>query len=317
MNDPLPSLSALRAFEAAARHLSMTLAARELHVTPGAVSLQIRDLEASLGVQLFVRHARSLSLTGAGADYFQSLRSAFITMREATMALKSRLQPEVITLSCTTGFAMQWLLPRLHGLEAAHPTLDLRIGTTARLVDFSRDGVDLAVRHGLGDYPGLVSERLIDDELVVVATQALAQELARAEPGASPQPEALSGHTLIHDVSRDDWRLWLEGQGASSVDWRKGPVIAADSNGALEAARAGLGFALIRYGFVARDLQDGRLKAPFAKGLHSRFAYYLVYPQRALEKPTTRLLRQWLLEQAGQLPRTTAPPAEETTANAP
>lgn len=300
MSDPLPSLSALRAFEATARHLSMTLAAHELHVTPGAVSLQIRELEATLGLRLFVRHARSLALTEAGADYFQSLRTAFMMMREATLALKARLRPDVITLSCTTGFATQWLLPRLHALETAHPNLDLRIGTTARLVDFSRDNVDLAVRHGLGHYPGLISERLLDDELRVVSSPALADRL-----GAQPHPSALAGQTLIHDVSRDDWRLWLQAAGADNVDWTKGPVIAADSNGALEAARAGLGFALVGHGFAEQDLQDGRLVCPFAQGLKSHFAYYLVYPSRALEKPATRNLRLWLLQQACQTPNDT------------
>lgn len=293
MSDPLPSLSALRAFEATARHLSMTLAAHELHVTPGAVSLQIRELEATLGLALFVRRARSLVLTEPGADYFQALRPAFMAMREATLALKARLRPEVITLSCTTGFATQWLLPRLRALEAAHPNLDLRIGTTARLVDFSRDHVDLAVRHGLGHYPGLISERLLDDELRVVAAPAVAERL-----GPRPQPSSLAGQTLIHDVSRDDWHLWLQAAGAENVDWSKGPVIAADSNGALEAARAGLGFALVGHGFAEQDIRDGRLVCPFEQGLKSRFAYYLVYPSRALEKPATQSLRLWLLQQA-------------------
>lgn len=295
MNPPLPSLSALRAFEATARHMSMTQAAVELHVTAGAVSLQVRELEAALGLSLFERRPRQLFLTPAGADYAASLRSAFRLIREATDAARSHARPDIVTLSCTTGFALQWLLPRVDTFQTTHPSIDLRIGTTARLVDFYKDGVALAVRHGLGAYPNLVSEKLIDDDLIVVAAPHVAKRL-----GLMPEPQALAGQTLIHDAGRNDWRFWLEAAGALDINWRKGPVIAADSNGALDAAKAGLGFALMRQGFVESEIAEGRLIAPFGRPLRSRFAYYVVYPPEALERLSVRQVRDWLLGEAAR-----------------
>ena len=295
MSVALPSLSALRAFEATARHLSMKQAADELNVTPGAISLQVRELEAALGLALFERKPRQLALTPSGADYAASLRSAFRLIREATEVVRSRGNPDIITLSCTTGFAIQWLMPRLDRFQAAHPNIDLRIGTTARLVDFRTDGVALAVRHGLGVYAGLASEKLVDDALVVVASP---EQVAKL--GSSPTPKSLASHTLIHDAGRNDWRMWLEAAGAFDVDWRKGPLIAPDSNGALEAARGGIGFALLREGFVADDLAKGRLVAPFGSAVRSRFAYYLVYPPEALDRPAVRTVREWLVNEANR-----------------
>ncbi|ATN32717.1 transcriptional regulator [Rhizobium sp. ACO-34A] len=295
MNETLPSLSGMRAFEAAARHLSMTLAAEELHVTPGAISLQVRELEATLGLALFERHPRRLSLTEAGADYFSTLRIAFRLMREATGAIRRKLQPDIVTLSCTTGFAIQWLMPRLEEFQTAFSEIDLRIGTTGRLVDFQKDGVDLAVRHGLGAYPGLASERLVADDLIAVCSPALAATL-----GPDPTPSRLKPQMLIHDVDRNDWRLWLEAAGATDIDWRRGPVIAPDSNGALEAARAGLGLALLRQGFAEQDIRQGRLVSPFSTAIRSRFAYYLVYPSLALERSAVATVRQWLVEESSR-----------------
>lgn len=295
MSALLPSLSSLRAFEATARHLSMKHAASELKVTPGAISLQVRELEAALGLSLFERKPRQLVLTPSGADYAASLRSAFRLIREATDVVRSRGNPDIITLSCTTGFAIQWLMPRLDRFQAAHPNIDLRIGTTARLIDFRTEGVALAVRHGLGVYAGLASEKLVDDALVVVASPDRAALL-----GPSPSARSLAGQTLIHDAGRNDWRMWLEAAGAFEVDWRKGPLIAPDSNGALEAARSGIGFALLREGFVADELAHGRLVAPFGNSVRSRFAYYLVYPPEALDRPSVRTVREWLLEEAAR-----------------
>lgn len=293
MPEPLPSLSSLRAFEATARHLSMTRAAEELHVTAGAVSLQVRELEANLGLALFERHPRRLELTAAGQDYAAALRSAFRLIRQATDTVRAHARPDIVTLSCTTGFAVHWLMPRLEAFQAAHPAIDLRFGTTARLVDFRTDGVALAVRHGLGAYPGLIAEKLVKDDLVVVASPERAARL-----GPEPEARQLSEETLIHDAGRNDWRLWLEAEGALDVDWRRGPVIAPDSNGAIETARAGLGFALVRESFVAADLAAGRLVAPFRRGIASRFAYYLVYPPDVLDRSSVRMVRDWLRAEA-------------------
>ncbi len=293
MNMNLPSLGALRAFEATARHLSVTLAAGELNVTPGAVSLQIKELEAALGIQLFVRRPRQLILTAPGEQYFATLRTAFRLMREATVELLGRARLDVLVLSCTPSFAMQWLVPRLGGLEARLPGVDVRISASNRKVDLARDGVDLAVRHGFGRYDGLVSERLLDDELIPVCSPQLLGERIRLSV------DDLADLRLLHDEHRHDWQLWLEAAGASRVDGRQGTVFV-DSNGAIEAAKTGLGVALVRLSLVQRELAEGLLLAPIARSVASDLAYYLVYPATALERPNVAALRQWLLSEAGR-----------------
>lgn len=291
MSNRLPSLSGLRAFEATARHLSVTHAAGELNVTPGAVSLQIRDLEQSLGVRLFERRPRQLSLTEDGEGYFKAMRSAFRLMREATDELLARARPATLSISCTPTFAAQWLVPRLPHFEERFPGLDIRISASNRLVDFVRDGVDIAIRHGFGRYEGLVSERLLDDDLVPVIAPALRETVPL------DAPNDLCDHVLIHDVHRQDWRLWLEAMGVAGIDAMRGPVFN-DSNGAIEAAKAGDGVILVRLSLVAREIQERRLVAPFSRGVSTGLAYYIVYPPGALDRPAVTALRQWLTEEA-------------------
>lgn len=292
MNSRLPSLSGLRAFEAAARHLSVTLAAGELNVTPGAVSLQIRELEQSLDIRLFDRRPRQLALTEHGEGYFKAMRSAFRMMREATDELLARAKsPATLSISCTPTFAAQWLVPRLPNFEELVPGADIRIGASNRLVDFARDGVDIAIRHGFGRYEGLVSERLLDDDLVPVIAPALRETIPL------DAPDDLVRHILIHDVHRQDWRLWLEAMGVTDIDALRGPVFT-DSNGAIEAAKAGDGVALVRLSLVAREIRERRLIAPFPRGVSTGLAYYIVYPPGALDRPAVAALRQWLTEEA-------------------
>lgn len=291
MVQPLPPLVSLRAFEAAARHLSMSLAAEELCVTPGAVSLQIKELEAALGLKLFLRRPRALELTPEGQTYFASLKVAFRMLREATEALQKTTRARVITLSCTSTVAVQWLVPKLTRFESDNPDLDVRISISHRLVDFSRDAVDLAIRHGLGRYDGLRAERLLDDELTPVAAPAMLASLGTVE--------ALAGCTLLHDEGRDDWRLWLAAVGAERVDAGSGPIFTA-SNGAIDAAKAGLGVALARRSLVVREVEEGALVAPFAQGVANALAYFLVYPPAALARPEVDTLRHFLLREAGR-----------------
>ncbi|MDK1491639.1 transcriptional regulator GcvA [Sinorhizobium sp. 7-81] len=290
METPLPSLSALRAFEAAARNLSVTLAARELNVTPGAVSLQVRELETALAVKLFERRPRQLVLTDEGNAYFATLRHAFRMIREATEDLAARNRPPVLTISCTPTFAAQWLVPRLDDFEKNMPGIDVRLNASNRLTDFDRDAVDVAIRHGFGQYPGLASERLLDDELVPVLSPALMRSRPLIEP------VDLRNHVLLHDVQRQDWRLWLDAVGASEVQSTRGPVFI-NSNGAIEAARAGDGVALVRLSLVARELREGALVAPFACGIATNLAYYLVYPATALDRAAVAGFRRWILDQ--------------------
>ncbi|QRY66773.1 transcriptional regulator GcvA [Ensifer sp. PDNC004] len=291
MATSLPSLASLRAFEATARHSSVTKAAQELNVTPGAVSLQVRELEQTLGVTLFERRPRQLVLTEDGSTYFATLRRAFRMMREATEELTARKRAPVLTVSCTPTFAAQWLVPRIGAFELQVPGIDVRISTTNRLTDFNSDGVDIAIRHGLGRYDGLVSERLIDDDPVPVLHPALRARNPLDTPGD------LAAHVLLHDVHRQDWRLWLDAAGADGVDAGRGPVFV-NSNGAIEAAKAGDGVALVRLSLVTRELAEGVLEAPFPEGVMTGLAYHLVYPPAALDRPPVTAFRAWIIEQA-------------------
>lgn len=288
----LPSLKGLQAFEAAARYRSVTLAANELNVTPGAVSLQVRDLETRLGVQLFFRRPRSIQLTRKGERYYGALRTAFRMMREATAELTARSDITVLTLSCTPTFAAQWLMPRLPAFQQQHPHIDVRISVTNRLVDFSKDDVDLAVRHGYGRYEGLESIRFIDDSTLPVCSPMLIEKR-----GPLRVPGDLKSVPLLHDENRNEWRLWLETAGAADVDASGGTVFI-DSNGALDAAKAGHGIALTRRSLVSRELAEGTLLAPFEKDITSTLAYFLVYPPRMLDNPDLVKLRDWMLSQA-------------------
>lgn len=286
----LPSLKGLQAFEAAARYRSVTLASNELNVTPGAVSLQIRELEARLGVQLFFRKPRSIQLTREGERYYGALRTAFRMMREATAELTARSEITVLTLSCTPTFAVQWLMPRLPGFQQQYPHVDVRISVTNRLVDFSRDDVDLAVRHGFGRYEGLESIRFIDDSTLPVCSPQFLN-------GSLQEASDLKSVPLLHDENRNEWRRWLEAAGASDVDASGGTVFI-DSNGALDAAKAGHGIALTRRSLVSRELAEGALIAPFGKDMASTLAYFLVYPRRMLDNPDLVTLIEWMLSQA-------------------
>lgn len=288
----LPSLKGLQAFEAAARYRSVTLASNELNVTPGAVSLQIRELEARLGVQLFFRKPRSIQLTREGERYYGALRTAFRMMREATAELTARSQITVLTLSCTPTFAVQWLMPRLPSFQQQHPHVDVRISVTNRLVDFARDDVDLAVRHGFGQYEGLESIRFIDDSTLPVCSPQLLEKYGSLQEAAD-----LKAAPLLHDENRNEWRRWLEAAGASDVDASGGTVFI-DSNGALDAAKAGHGIALTRRSLVSRELAEGALIAPFGKDMASTLAYFFVYPRRMLDNPDLVMLIEWMLSEA-------------------
>lgn len=291
METHLPSLSSLRAFEAAARHVSVKFAAQELGVTSGAVSLQIRELEAALGVQLFNRQPRSVKLTSQGEAYFTTLRTAFRMMKEATAKIVAQSRLAVLTVSCTPTFAVQWLVPGLSRFEERHPEIDVRISASNRVADFARDGVDVAIRHGFGRYAGLISERIVADELVPIVSPALIHSGKLLET-----PADLQKFALLHDEHRHDWRLWLEATETSEVNAENG-IVFTDCNGAIEAAKAGQGVALVRLSLVERELSEGSLLTPFPIGVASDFAYHLVYPNAVLERPAVAAFRNWLLSE--------------------
>lgn len=294
MSQHLPPLNALRAFEAAARHLSVKGAAAELHVTPGAVSQLLRSLEGRLGVALFRRVNRGILLTEAGRDYLPPVRNAFRQIADATRRLAAAADSGILTVSVTPFFASAWLVPRLAGFQAAHPEIDLQIVTSNALAEFGRDGVDVAVRHGLGRYPGLRSERVLAVEIVPVAAPALIERL-----GPPAGPAALTGWPLIHDAERKGWPLWFQAQGIAEFGPPRGPAF--DESGLLlQAVLAGQGAGLLPAAMVAPEVGSGRLARLADTVLLQDFAYYLVCPEASHGRPKVAAFRRWILQEAAE-----------------
>jgi LysR family glycine cleavage system transcriptional activator len=295
----LPSLNALRAFEAAARHLSLTKAAAELNVTPGALSHQIKALEARLGAHLFQRTARGLAFTNVGRDYLPVVRDAFDQLAAGTETLFGQAQAATLTVSVSPNFAAKWLVPRLGRFAAAQPAVDLRIAASAEHVDFAASDVDLAVRHGDGKWPGLAVAKLVDEHVIPVASP----RLAAGKPPLK-KPRDLRAHTLLHAPGPIDWRAWMEAAGMAdaalgAVDVRRGPRFNQASM-AIEAAVDGIGVALARTALAAQDLVAGRLVQPFGPAMKAPFAYYIVCPEAVANRPKVRAFREWLLAEAAE-----------------
>ena len=290
----LPSLNALRAFEAAARHLSLTKAADELSVTPGALSHQIKALEARLGARLFQRTARGLAFTDLGRDYLPVVRDAFDRLAAGTDTLFGPAQAATLTVSVSPNFAQKWLVPRLGRFAAAHPAIDLRIAASTEHVDFAASDVDLAVRHGDGNWPGLAVAKLAEEHVIPVANP----RLAAGKP-ALKRPRDLRAHTLLHAPGPVDWRAWTEAAGVSDIDVRRGPRFNQASM-AIEAAVDGVGVALARTALAALDLGARRLVQPFGPALAAPFAYYIVCPAPMANRPKIRSFRDWALAEAAE-----------------
>jgi len=288
----LPSLNALRAFEAAARHESFTAAAAELNVTQGAVSHQVKALETALGVKLFARERQRLALGEAGRAYLEIVRDAFDRLALGTERLLQRQRAGALTLTTSPNFAAKWLVHRLGRFAEAHPEIDLRVSASLHHVDFTRDEIDLAIRHGDGHWPGLDVTRLCAEEVFPVCSPAL---LAGRNP--LRKPPDLARHPLLHVDSQDEWQRWLAAAGAEGVDTRRGAVFNQASM-AIDAAIDGHGVALARSALAAWDLAAGRLVRPFAAALAVPYAYWIVCPRATAKLPKIAAFRDWLLAEA-------------------
>jgi len=292
MTARLPSLNGLRAFEAAARHLSFTLAAAELNVTQTAISHQIRRLEEELGIRLFVRQNRALALTPEARDYLPGVRAAFNDLRLATDRLLRKDDDKVLTVSTLASLAAKWLLPRLTDFQEQHPGIDVRITTSTSLVDFQRDDVDAAIRYGRGQWPGLRADWLMADELFPVCSPSLLR-------GDQPlrRPEDLRNHPLLHtsNANSDDWRLWLTAAGLPA-DIARQPGITFDMIFmTIQAAIDGIGVAMGRTSYVQDDIAKGRLVVPFKIALPADAGFYLVSPEGRREAPKLTAFRNWMI----------------------
>ena len=293
MKRTLPPLNGLRAFEAAARHMSFTDAAEELSVTQAAISHQVRGLEQRLGLKLFVRRNRSLLLSEAGQAYLPAVRSAFDQLNEATEKLLQKDRGGHLTVTTTTSFAVKWLVPRLGGFQRANPEIDVRVSTGTALVEFSREDVDIGIRYGRGQWPNLVAERLVAEDVMPVCAPSLMKG-----PNGLKKPADLKRFTLLHSVSfPDDWQVWLTAAGVKGIDASRG--ISFDfALAAYQAAMDGLGVALGRNPLVEPDLKAGRLVVPFDFKRSSDFAYYLVYPPEAIRRRKIKAFRDWVMSLA-------------------
>ncbi len=298
MKRSLLPLNALRAFDAAARHMSFKMAADDLSVTPAAISQQIRSLEDFLGVELFRRSNRSLILTEAAQLSLAPLKEAFDRMEEAVDIIADTKHTNVIKVSVSPSFASKWLVPRLASYYERRPQAIVKISASMSLTDFSADDVDLAIRYGAGDYPGLHAEEILRETVFPVCSPDL---LASNKPLS--EPADLLAHTLIHDDSFSDddtapnWPMWLKAAGIAVVDGL--PAIHFNTHSlAIEAAVMGRGVALARSAIAAEDLKAGRLVKPFGEEMPVAFAHYIVCPADKLKSERIQDFTDWLNDEA-------------------
>jgi LysR family glycine cleavage system transcriptional activator len=293
----LPPLNALRAFEAAARHMNFSRAADELSVTPGAVSQQIQNLEDYIGGPLFKRTPKGLLLTDAAQTALPALREAFDRLAEAASLLTAVEEGRRLTVSVAPSFAAKWLMPRLGRFEAAHPEIEVWVNTGLELVDFASGEIDLAIRYGSGRYPGLEVTRLLSETVSPVASP----ELLAEHP--LDRLVDLAAHTLLHDGSPDadescpDWAMWLAARGVKGVDGARGPRFN-QSSLVIEAAVNGRGVALAKQTLAQADLDAGRLVQPFEDATAVDFAYFIVHPKAKARLKQVRAFTAWLTAEA-------------------
>jgi LysR family glycine cleavage system transcriptional activator len=298
MSRRLPPLNAVRAFEAAARHLSFIKAAEELHVTPGAVSQHVKALEDWLGCILFRRLPRGVLLTDAGQSYWPELRDILDRLESVSQRIRTFDDGRELSVSTLPSFAARWLIPRLGSFRERCPGIEVRVVASVALADFQRDGIDVAIRFGAGHYPGLYSELLMAEEVYPVCSPRL---LENGPPLRAP--DDLRHYTLLHDlpdpngVHELDWVKWLIAVGARGVDATRGPRFTY-THMSLQAAIAGQGVALATSVLIGDDLATGRLVRPLRESILSPFRYYLVCAEPALRLPKVAAFRTWTIEQA-------------------
>lgn len=306
-----PPLNALKAFEAAARHLSFSKAADELHVTPGAISQQIKTLEDFLGVRLFHRLNRALALTQAGQAGLAKLREGFMNLAEGVRQIRGQSSQRSLTVWMAPSFAAKWLVPRLHRFALAHPDIDLRISASSDLIDtvqahssipadsFRQHDVDIAIRFGKGEYPGCRVDKLFSVTAVPLCSPRLL-----ADPEHPLRcPDDLRYHTLLHDDTpyegRPDWKSWLKAAGVDGIDVNRGVHFNRVSL-ALEAAADGQGVVLSMRPLAAADLAAGRLVIPLDLSMPLHYAYYVISLQETATEAKITAFREWLLNEAAE-----------------
>lgn len=293
MPDHLPPLTALRAFDAAARHMSFALAAAELNVTPAALSFQIKSLEEHLGAPLFRRLNRAVELTEAGRALAPGAAEGFQTLLTSWRATRRVLDTSTLTVTAGPAFTAKWMAPRFYDFARAHPEIELRFSAGLRIMDFQRDEIDVAIRFGYGPDEGVYAQPLAQEWFTPVMTPALA--------ATYPTVQDLLHAPLLFDDSvsflnpRCDWSSWFRSQGITH-DPQSG-VRFSQADHAIDAALSGAGVVLGRRVLVARDLQDGRLVAPYDTAIQTRAEFRFLCPMGSETKPQISALRDWMLNE--------------------
>ena len=300
----LPPLNALRAFEAAARLGSISRAADEIHVTHGAISHQVKALEEFLGVPLLARQGRGIAPTPAGKRLAERAGAALDQIAEVAAAIARIDDPGRLTISTLPSLATRWLMPRIGSFMEAHPELEVNLHTSQSLVDFARDGVDVAIRFGRGSWPGVRQERLMSEEYLAVCSPAI-------NGGVLPKrPEDLRKYRLL----RSDSELWVPWFRAAGLEWPEPTKVSVidDSSMLLVAAAAGQGIALARRSLAKADLAAGTLVQLFGISVAAESAHWLVWPPHAEDYPKVRAFRAWAKRQARRESVADSNPAEAT-----
>lgn len=290
MSDRLPPLTALRAFEAAARHMSFAKAAEELNVTPAALSFQIKSLEEHLGQPVFRRLNRAVELTAAGRALAPGMTDGFDMLTAAWRAARRTGTGSTLTVTAGPAFTAKWLAPRLFGFAAAHPEIDLRFSASFRIMDFDRDEIDVAIRFGYGPHEGLFSLKLFDEWVTPMMVPELAEGISR--------PEDLAEVPLLHQDDLSflkppfDWAAWFRAAGVEAP--AKAGARFSQADHALDAALAGAGVVLGRSSLASRDLAEGRLVAPFDLALTTEAHFSFVCAKGDETQPRIRAFLDWL-----------------------
>jgi len=288
----LPPLNALRAFESAARSESFTRAAEELCVTQAAVSQQVKALEATLGIKLFNRERQRLVITSAGREYLAVIRDALDRIAVGTERVVQRQSSGKLTVSTSPDFAAKWLVYRLSRFAEAYPGIELRVFATMQHVDFVREEIDLAVRHGDGTWVGLDAARLCSERLFPVCSPKLVSGRNRLV-----KPSDIIRFPILHLEDSKAWSRWFDAAGVTDADVSHGPVFNRASM-LIDAAVDGQGVALARTTLAAWDLINGRLVRPFAVSVRVSNAYWIVCPKATTTLPKIVTVRDWLLAEA-------------------
>lgn len=286
-------MTGLRAFEATARHLSFTRAARELNLTQTAVSHQIRKLEDLLGIKLFVRERGSIRLTEVAHDYLELVRPLVMKISEATARAMDRKNDRVLYVGSMAAFAMKCLIPNLHDFFATYPDVSLRMGTVLSPEDLTRPDYDVIIRYGSGDWPGFVTRKLCGEEIFPVCSPALLRTVPRLQV-----PKDLSKHTGIRTsfsfILQDEWPLWLELAGVPDLQFTN-EINCDHAFTSIVAAINGVGVAIGRTPIVLPDLASGMLVEPFSTRLSSKSGYFLASPKERAQLPLVQTFQNWAM----------------------